>query len=259
MKERFKNLGNKTLSLILITFILTLCLSLKYKETKTIDANILGIGTNNQLYLWENNAWKHIPNSGDVIDIAIMKNGTVVGIGKNEQLYTRGGINWKEETVSNDAAPSSSHKESSEKNQKVNNNTKWQNVSNSGNVSSVAIAKDGSILGIGKNKNIYKWKQSALSSAWEQIPNSGDVTDITVMNDGTILGVGTNKELYIRKDNAWKNIPNSGSVIDVAVTKDGTILGVGTNNKMYIWVKTDLSSSWEVVDNSEGIIAIAAK
>ena len=111
----------------LTTFILifTFNFSISYSQDKNIEGTIYGVGKNNHLYVWQNNAWKHIPNSGDVTDIAVMKDGTIIGIGKNKQLYTR-------------------------------TNTSWVNVPNSGDVFSIAVTEDGSILGVGKNKNLYR-------------------------------------------------------------------------------------------------------
>ena len=64
------------------------------------NANLVGIGMNNQLFTRKNyltSNWEHIPNSGAVLAITAMPDGTLVGIGMNNQLYTRKTLtsNWE--------------------------------------------------------------------------------------------------------------------------------------------------------------------
>ncbi|MFM6138143.1 MAG: hypothetical protein ACKPCP_29050, partial [Sphaerospermopsis kisseleviana] len=65
---------------------------------KTIPG-VIGIGMNNQLYTRKTltSNWEHIPNSGSVLGITVMSDGTIVGIGMNNQLYTRKTLtsNWE--------------------------------------------------------------------------------------------------------------------------------------------------------------------
>ncbi|MFB2737911.1 hypothetical protein, partial [Umezakia ovalisporum] len=70
------------------------------EQTVVNNNNILvGIGTNNQLYTRKTltSNWEHIPNSGSVLGITVMADGTIVGIGMNNQLYTRKTLtsNWE--------------------------------------------------------------------------------------------------------------------------------------------------------------------
>ncbi|MFM6107462.1 MAG: LamG-like jellyroll fold domain-containing protein, partial [Sphaerospermopsis kisseleviana] len=65
---------------------------------KTIPG-VIGIGMNNQLYTRKTltSNWEHIPNSGSVLGITVMPDGTIVGIGMNNQLYIRKTLtsNWE--------------------------------------------------------------------------------------------------------------------------------------------------------------------
>ena len=70
------------------------------QQTAVNTNNILvGIGTNNQLYIRKTltSNWEHIPNSGSVVGITVMADGSIVGIGTNNQLYIRKTLtsNWE--------------------------------------------------------------------------------------------------------------------------------------------------------------------
>ncbi|MFM6039522.1 MAG: LamG-like jellyroll fold domain-containing protein, partial [Sphaerospermopsis kisseleviana] len=116
---------------------------------KTIPG-VIGIGTNNQLYTRKTltSNWEHIPNSGSVLGITVMSDGTIVGIGMNNQLYTR-------KTLTSN----------------------WEHIPNSGSVLGITVMPDGTIVGIGMNNQLYTRK--TLTSNWEYIPNSGSVLGIT--------------------------------------------------------------------------------
>ncbi|MFM6828060.1 MAG: lamin tail domain-containing protein [Dolichospermum sp.] len=56
------------------------------------NANLVGIGMDHQLWRRKNyltSNWEHIPNSGAVLAITAMPDGTLVGIGMDHQLWTR--------------------------------------------------------------------------------------------------------------------------------------------------------------------------
>jgi hypothetical protein len=172
------------------------------------DGTILGIGMDN--YLWTratlNSSWVQVPNSGSVIGVTVLQDGTILGIGMDKYLWTRATLN-----------------------------SSWVQVPNSGSVIGVTVLKDGTILGIGMDN--YLWTRATLNSSWVQVPNSGSVIGVTVLQDGTILGIGMDKYLWTRAtlNSSWVQVPNSGSVIGVTVLKDGTILGIGMDN--YLWTK----------------------
>ncbi|MDB9381753.1 LamG domain-containing protein, partial [Nodularia spumigena CS-584] len=132
------------------------------EQTVVNTKNILvGIGMNNQLFTRKTltSNWEYIPNSGSVLGITVMADGTIVGIGMNNQLFTR-------KTLTSN----------------------WEHIPNSGSVLGITVMADGTIVGIGMNNQLYTRK--TLTSNWQHIPNSGSVLGITVMADGTIVGIG---------------------------------------------------------------------
>ena len=170
-------------------------------------------------------SWNQIPNSGSVVSVTALPNGSLLGVGTDKLLWTRSTLN-----------------------------SEWVQVPNSGHVSSVAVMPDGSILGAGMNTAL--WTRATLTGDWKQVPNSGSVIGVAVMRDGTIIGVGTDKQLYTRSTltSDWKQVANSGAVISVAVMGDGSIIGVGTDN--YLWTRSTLTDTWNKVPNSNSVSAV---
>ncbi len=170
-------------------------------------------------------SWVNIPNSGLVIDVAIMQNGTILGVGTDKNLYTRAtlGSNWVQAHIN-------------------------------GQVTSVAIMQDGTILGVGTDKNLYT--RATLGSNWVQAHINGQVTSVAIMQDGTILGVGTDKNLYTRTTlgSNWVQAHINGQVTNVAIMQDGTILGVGTDKNLYM--RATLSSNWVAAPKDGQVTAI---
>jgi uncharacterized protein YuzE len=177
--------------------IISICISLIFLFMFVVPlqadkTDIIGIGMKNDLYTRAalNSPWLQVPNSGDVIGITIMNDGTILGIGMKNDLYTRAALN-----------------------------SPWLQVPNSGDVIGITIMNDGTILGIGMKNDLYT--RATLNSPWVQVPNSGDVIGVTVMNDGAILGIGMKNDLYTRAalNSPWVQVPNSGDVIGVCAYK----------------------------------------
>lgn len=126
----------------------------------------------------------------------------------------------------------------------------WLQLSNDSILQAVTTMQDGSILGVGTDKQLYSRKN--LASPWSVVANSCCVTSAVVMQDGTVLGVGTDKGLWVRPtlQSSWVRAPSLGEVLDVAVMADGTILGVGTNNYLYTRSSLSITSPWVEVANS---------
>ena len=155
------------------------------------NANLVGIGMDNQLWTRKNyltSNWEHIPNSGLVLAITFMPDGTLVGIGMDHQLWTR-----KNYLTSN-----------------------WEHIPNSGAVLAITAMPDGTLVGIGMDHQL--WTRKTLTSNWQHIPNSGAVLAITFMPDGTLVGIGMDHQLWTRKTltSNWEHIPNSGAVLGIA-------------------------------------------
>ncbi|MDB9520560.1 hypothetical protein PN480_01150 [Dolichospermum circinale CS-1225] len=70
--------------------------------------------------------WVQVPNSGSVIGVTVMQDGTILGIGMDKYLWTRATLN-----------------------------SSWVQVPNSGSVIGVTVMQDGTILGIGMDN--YLW------------------------------------------------------------------------------------------------------
>ena len=155
------------------------------------NANLVGIGMDNQLWTRKNyltSNWEHIPNSGLVLAITFMPDGTLVGTGMDHQLWTR-----KNYLTSN-----------------------WEHIPNSGAVLAITAMPDGTLVGIGMDHQL--WTRKTLTSNWQHIPNSGAVLAITFMPDGTLVGIGMDHQLWTRKTltSNWEHIPNSGAVLGIA-------------------------------------------
>ncbi|MEA5580150.1 lamin tail domain-containing protein [Nodularia harveyana UHCC-0300] len=197
-------------------------------DETTVPA-LIGIGMGNQLWTRKTltSNWEHIPNSGAVLGITAMPDGTIVGIGMNNQLWTR-------KTLTSN----------------------WEHIPNSGAVLGITAMPDGTIVGIGMDNQL--WTRKTLTSNWEHIPNSGAVLGITAMPDGTIVGIGMNNQLWTRKTltSNWEHIPNSGSVLGITVMPDGTIVGIGMDNQL--WTRKTLTSNWEHIPNSGSVLGIVS-
>ncbi|MFN5241862.1 MAG: lamin tail domain-containing protein [Aphanizomenon sp.] len=114
------------------------------------NANLVGIGMDNQLWTRKNyltSNWEHIPNSGLVLAITFMPDGTLVGTGMDHQLWTRRTLT-----------------------------SNWQHIPNSGAVLAITFMPDGTLVGIGMDHQL--WTRKTLTSNWEHIPNSGAVLGI---------------------------------------------------------------------------------
>jgi phospholipase C len=131
----------------------------------------------------------------------------------------------------------------------------WRKIPNSAEVSALATLKNGTIVGVGLDNQLYS--RSNLAT-WVSVPGSGVATAITTLLDGTLLAVGTDLQLYQRDTlfGRWTLIPQSGSVTAVAQMPDGTILGIGTDKCLY--QRRQLTDAWVLIPNSGGVIAICA-
>ena len=165
--------------------------NLQSQNPLNANANLVGIGMDNQLWTRKTltSNWEQIPNSGLVLAITFMPDGTLVGIGMDHQLWTR-----KNYLTSN-----------------------WEHIPNSGAVLAITPMPDGTLVGIGMDHQLWT-RKNYLTSNWEHIPNSGAVLAITPMPDGTLVGIGMDHQLWTRKTltSNWEHIPNSGAVLGIA-------------------------------------------
>ncbi len=136
------------------------------------DNSYIGVGKSNyQLYQKTNLADKTwngpLTNSGGVLAITQLKDGTLVCAGTDNSLY-----------------------------HKRNLTDKWNKLTcpESCCVIYISVFNDGTLVGVGTNGFIYT--KENLTSPWVLKDKSAVMLAITQMKDGTILGVGTNQILY---------------------------------------------------------------
>ncbi|CAF4404264.1 unnamed protein product, partial [Rotaria magnacalcarata] len=137
---------------------------------------------------------------------------------------------------------------------RVSMNHPWIHVPDSGSMIGVSNLKDGTILGVGTNNQLYT--RATISSSWVNVPDSGNIVSVTILKDGTILGVSTDTRLYTRATlrSPWILIHHSGAVLSVTVLKDGTILGAHTNQHLY--TRATVTSHWVHIANGYPVIGV---
>ncbi len=111
---------------------------------------LLAVGQSNGLWTRETltSSWESIPNSGNVIDVAVMPDGKILGVGKSNNLWVRNSLK-----------------------------SSWESVPNSINVIAITVLSNGTIIGVGQSNGL--WTRETLTSSWESIPNSGNVIAVT--------------------------------------------------------------------------------
>jgi hypothetical protein len=129
---------------------------------------------------WDAAKWQAVTsNPCCVISIAMGQDGTLVGVGTDNQLYSKPGKSGSPDL-----------------------NAKWIQTANPGEwLSSICIAPDGSLFGIGGGGTI--WKKNSYKNLTGQgwvFQGNNTVKAITIAPDGTFIGVGTDNQLYT-KDN----------------------------------------------------------
>lgn len=182
--------------------------------------------------------WQKVPDTGNLIGLAVLKDGTLLGIGTDNQLYTRSEVASLLHTPL-DKAPAGI----------------WTQIPSSGAVKAITQLKDGTLVGVGMDHDL--WTRAALTSGWVQVPGSGAVKSVTQLPSGLIVGVGMNDELYTRETltSTWIHIPGSGAVIAVQAQPDGSLLGIGADK--FLYSRATLTAPWVQVPNSGAIVAIS--
>lgn len=185
-------------------------------EITPFSPEILGVGTDNKLRVRARleSQWKLIPQSGNVISVTQMNDGSFLGVGTDNNLWTRKTLN-----------------------------SNWIKVENAWGFKTITQLDDGTILGIGTDNNL--WKRATPKSSGQLIPNSGPVEWVTQMIDGRILGVKGGK-LYTKQniDAPWGFVPKQNiKVRSVTQLNDGKLVGLGINDKR-LWIRNSLNSPW---------------
>jgi hypothetical protein len=195
-------------------------------EAADTDASILGVGTDNQLYIRDTLAspWVKVPNNGSLLTVTVLPTEQILGVGTDNQLYIQ-------DTLT----------------------SPWVQVPNSGSVIDV-IANSEQIVGVGIDNQLYT--RDTLTSPWVKVPNSGLFINVALLSN-TIFGVGTDNQLYGRDTltSPWVKVPSNLSLLGVTAFPNGTILGVSKDNELY--TQDTLTSSWVKVPNSGSVINVA--
>lgn len=182
--------------------------------------------------------WRHVPGSGSIIGLTVLRDGTVVGVGTDNFLWMLSGPAALSQAVVETPAGGW-----------------WKKVPGSNTVIAVTQLQDGTILGVGTDNALYT--RAALAGAWTQVASSKAVKAVTQRRDGTIVGVGMNNALYTRATltSPWVQVPSSGSVISVQELADSVLVGVGTDRLLY--TRTALTDPWVRVSGSGSVTALA--
>lgn len=192
------------------------------------DGSLVGVDMDHRLCVMNAIAeWTDIPNSGGMIGVTVMRDGTIVGVGTNNALFTR--------RLSD---------------------TAWTPVSGSGNVIDVAALADGVLLGVGVDNILYT--RQSLTSDWFPVANGGRLIAVAALSDGRILGVGTDHKLSVRANLAgdWTPVGNGDHLIGIAAMPDGTIVGLGADNKLSS--RATLAADWSPISDWATLIALTA-
>lgn len=197
---------------------------------KLPDAHfLLGIGRDGFLFTKRTliSDWVKIENSGLMLSVDMMPDGTILGVAQDNMLWTR-------KTLT----------------------SPWSRIDGSGAVISAITMPDGTILAVGKDNNM--WTRKTLTDPWVQVSNSGYVKSVAVLPDGTLLGVGLDNFLFTRPavlGNQWNKIDGSGFVIAITVMENGTILGIGTDNNLF--TRATPTSQWVPIPNSGYVVSVS--
>jgi uncharacterized protein (DUF697 family)/uncharacterized coiled-coil protein SlyX len=169
--------------------------------------------------------WRRIPDSGAVIGLCLMRDGTFLGVGTDNQLYTRASLE----------AP-------------------WKLVPTSGAVKSVVQLRDGTIAGVGMDNMI--WTRATLTSNWVQVPGSGAISFLTQLRDWTLAGVGMDDAVYTRPTlrSPWTHVPNSANIRGLMERPDGTLVAMGMEYLLHD--RPGLKGSWTQIPGGGAMLGL---
>jgi phospholipase C len=131
----------------------------------------------------------------------------------------------------------------------------WRAVPSSGNVISISVMTDGTLLGIGPANQLLT---KPNVTTWLPVATNVPMRTVSVGQNGVLIGVGTNQLIYTLDTlyGQWKPFPhNSTRFLDVIQLQDQSFLGIQTNNLLYSAAKPD--SPWVPVANSAQLLSVA--
>ena len=125
-------------------------------------------------------------------------------------------------------------------------------------VMSVAMAKDGTLVGVGMDNVLYS--KTTLNGNWTRTASPGEwISYVTIAPDGSIFVIGSGNQIW--KKNSYQNLPSQGweyqgggscCVKAITIAPDGTFIGVGTDDRLYTKASyKNLSTPWQGPYDSE--------
>lgn len=170
----------------------------------TPDGKLMGVGADENIYVWNGAGWTLVDASGAVTSVIIAQDGRIIGNGSDGHLYTK--LNWGDP---------------------------WQLARNSYGTNTIAQKPDGTFLGRGGDSLLYTKRD--LASNWVAHPAGGNIINADSTADGTIIGVGIdNSVYYVGTDNKWVLIPQTWGVGGFATHVSGTFYATGTDDHLYV-------------------------
>ena len=129
---------------------------------------------------------------------------------------------------------------------------KWIDTQNKCCVISVAMGKDGTLVGVGTDNQLYT--KPNLNGAWFKASNPDEwISSICIAPDDSIFCIGKNNSVF--KKNSYKNLPSQTwrymgnttcCVKAITIAPDGTFIGVGKDNNLYTKNSyKDLTTNWK--------------
>jgi len=172
-------------------------------------------------------------NSGFVIDITILQNGSIIGVGSDNQLYSR-------QTIT----------------------SPWVNMQINGQFNAVSVANDGqTLILVGKDTNIYTMNLNNNTIPAQLVDNKNYVLKVIQLQNGQFLAAGTDNKLYLGNglinpyNVSWTQVQtNNCCVKSIAQNPNGAIISVGMDN--YVYIASNIGSTWNKT-GTNGLIALA--
>ena len=133
----------------------------------------------------------------------------------------------------------------------------WIKIPNSCCITKIHTLKNGAIVGVGKNKNLYL--KRSLFSNWRRVPKSCCVSDVTTMKykgARVFIGLGAGgKRLFIKKAlrAKWKGSFKTLKLISIAGAGKKLF---GLSDKKDVFIRRRLKGRWAPVPRASGIVDI---
>jgi len=164
--------------------------------------------------------------------VTLLRNGTLLAVGaENNWLYT---------LATPDSTPTL--------------------IPNSGEVRSVTVMPDDTIVGVGRNENGLWTRAPLVTGTWVQAPSDLPLVGVATHPDGRLLGLSIEGVLLSKAkpgDPSWERLPfPKKDLLAIAARTDGSILGVGADNLLY--VRATPVDDWRMVEGSGAIIGVTA-